>query len=183
MNTTNVDMTKPTKRFGLIPARIGTSILHTLGISMPLAEPEYSVASKAVGSRTRIRANTNKPHYAYSSHLGVSFPTAALPGAPMYLDVQDLSRLEPELVEHVKWTCTHRDCLGKMHASRELLTQSHGKNKDLIDEANRDPRGGQAHLFHAVIEIPAVAEQKDEKTGKVTRHAQPATVIVASDEE
>ena len=142
MNTTQTDPLKPTKRFGLIPARIGTDIQHTIGIGMPLEDPLYSTVTNVVGGRTRTTAIATKKNYAYAPRNGAQFPVEALPGATVYLNVQDITRIEPELVDQAKWVCKHHGCAGKRFASKAELVQSHGKNKDLIDEANRDPRGG-----------------------------------------
>lgn len=184
----------PKKRFGLIPARIGAQFAHKILIELPLTEPEFPTSTGALGARSRTKISTSKPHYAYVTKNGVSIPSRALPGATVMLDVQDVSRLEEESEAQVKWYCMHRDCVhagggtSKRFEKKDDLFRAHAKNKDLIEEAQRDPNG-QAHVYIGILEIPAtpeVAELKDDKTGKVTRPAQPAqlpTAMLVSDVE
>lgn len=171
------------KRFGLIPARIGAQFAHKILVELPLNEPEYATTTGVVGAKSRTKISQTSPHYAYTTKGGVSIPTRALPGATIMLDVQDVTRLEEDLVPQVKWYCMHRDCGShKRFDRKDDLFRAHEKQKTLIEQAQRDPYG-QAHVYIGILEIPAVAEVKDEKTGKITRHAQLATAMLVSDVE
>jgi hypothetical protein len=173
-------------RFGLVPAKIGASFAHKLGVPFPLTPPEYSTKSTTPGGGARTRAHAvSKPGFEYGTNPidGSKIATKALPGTTIYLEVQDLSRVELELVDHVEWTCNHPDCGGKKYKTRDELVRAHGKDADLIAKAQQlgVERGGRAHVFFGVIELPAVEEKKDEK-GRVVRPAQDVTVMLVSDE-
>lgn len=180
----DVVMTQFKKRFGLIAARIGASFAHKIGVPMTLDAPEYSTATKAVGAKTRTRVTQQSANFEYGRNPldGSRCATRALPGATVQLEVQDISKLEPEEARQLKWVCNHRECQAKRWNSKEELGRAHGKQKDLVEDAERDPHG-QPHVYFAVLEIPGTDEQKDPKTGKVTEPATPATIIICSDEE
>lgn len=185
MNTASVVLPDTTqkKRFGLIPARIGADVPHKIGVELSIDEPLYSTATQSLGSKTRTRLAPANPKILFAPNArGELIATKALPGATVYLTVQDLSRLEPELADSVKWVCRHPDCAGKKHDSKAALIQSHPKNRDLIDDAEKDPRGGHAHVYYGVLEIAAADAKKDGKTGAV-QAAQASTVMLLSDEE
>lgn len=171
------------KRFGLIPARIGRSFAHKLGVAMPLEPPEYSTITKVVGSKARTRLGTQKSPYEYGHVEGhqVPVPVKALPGATVQLDVQDLSRLEDDLVPHVKWACMHPGCAGKRWESKSALIQGHDDSRKLAEEAERSP-AGQAHVYYGVLEIAGTPEKKDDK-GRVVTDAKHPVIMLLSDEE
>jgi hypothetical protein len=170
------------KRFGLIALKIGAPVAHKIGIEMPLDEGEYSSTTKAVGGKTRTRATPQSSHYAMGrNRLGEQVPVKALPGATVYLEVEDLSRCSEEDVEAMRWACQHPECAGKRWATKDDLARDHGKQKDLIAQANGDPHG-QAHVYFGVIEIPAQPERKDDK-GKTVSAPTAAVVMIVSDEE
>jgi len=192
MNVPQADvvMTQFKKRFGLIAARIGASFVHKIGVAMTLEAPEYATATKAVGARTRTRVTQQSSLFEYGKNPldGSRCATRALPGASVQLEVQDISKLEPEEAKLLKWVCNHRECQGKRWNSKEEMVRAHGKQKDLIEDAERDPHG-QPHVYYAVLEIagtPDKEEVKDPKTGKVLEPAvagEPATILICSDEE
>jgi hypothetical protein len=173
------------RRLGLIPARIGSDFAHKLLVEIPLGEPEYATSVRSTGlSKSRTSLNTQSPHYEYGLKHGAPFPVKALPGATMNLTVHDLSRCDRDLLPHVKWMCRHPECSSKRFATKDELIRSHPENRKLRDEADRlGPVYGHAHVYLAVIELPGIAERKDEKTGKVLAEGQLPTTILLSEEE
>jgi hypothetical protein len=181
------------RRFGLFPVRIGANVIHRLGIAMPLETPEHDArqyGKRATKVRSRVRPA--KPRYEMGlvkqNGLDVEVPVKAFAGCPVYLEVQPWDRLEDELRPHVKWACNHPDCVGKRYETAEALQQDHEPNHILEQEATQAPNG-QAHMYFGVIELAgkdAVAEVKDEKTGKIVQRAIPAevpTIMIVSNEE
>ncbi len=87
------------KRTGLMPARIGSTHAHKLGVKIAIAPPTYAVA------RNR-------------------HPTHVLPGAKVYLTVESLEA-HPEHPEHRRWVCCHAECRGQTWTSKEDLVAAH----------------------------------------------------------
>lgn len=174
------------KRFGLIAAKIGVDMVHKLSVELPMMAPRYSTNTQADGLLARTRIAKANPAYKYDrNERGETYAASALPGANIYLVVQDISRLEPELVQHVKWMCRHPDCAGQRHATREDLIRSHGDNRDLIAEAERSIVG-QAHIYVGVLELTGKRNDKrTDKDGKVMgpEWLQEPTVMLLSNEE
>lgn len=172
------------KRFGLVAARVGSTHVHKLGIPMPIAAPLYSTASAANARPARVK-----------SALGARQPTVerdaagnalrVLPGGQVALEVQDASRLPPELRALVKWTCRHPDCAGHHFKTRSELVQAHADNRVLVEEAERSPEG-RPHLYYGFIEVEGRDGQPEERHGdKVVRKAVEATdaiVMLVSEE-
>jgi hypothetical protein len=187
MDATAVTMPAATaqKRYGLYPARIGWTFAHKLGIEMPLETPKYPVTAKQLGATpgARTRARVVEPHFRMGTSpvTGENVAVAALPGATVMLDVQNLIDVEPEVARHVKWACQHPECAGKRWESRDKMRAEHGDEMKLREAAKMDPRGGRAHCYFGVIEIAAKPESKDDK-GRVSP-AVGATVMIVSDEE
>lgn len=176
------------KRFGVIFARIGTSHMHTIGVPLPIDPPSYPTTTGQLGANARTRIAATSPKYRFENRPGlggVPMPVAveALPGAHVQLEVQDISRLSPEDASKMTWTCKHPDCGGGTlrASSKDELIRMHGKQKDLIEEAQKSPVG-QPHLCYGVVEIAGCAEKRDEK-GRVVTPATPATVMLATDVE
>ena len=157
---------------------------HKILFELPLTEPELPTTTPfALTSMSRTKIGQANPQYAYTTKHGVRIPCKALPGATVMLDVQDISRLEEDLVPLVKWYCMHRECgAHKRYDRKEDLHRAHAKQKDLVATAKRDPNG-QAHVYIGILEIAATTEVKEEKTGKVIKPAQLATCMLVSDVE
>jgi hypothetical protein len=91
---------------GLLPARIGASMEHRLGIDMPLERPNYPVAR------------------------GARIALAAKAGSKVYLVVLPLSS-HPEHPEFRRWICKHPECRGHRWATRDELVAAHPSNNEL----------------------------------------------------
>lgn len=186
-----VNATQPSweHRLGLIPARIGASFAHKLGIAMPMAEPRYGTtpASKEPAVRTRIAPKRKFYEMGVNQLDGSKCETKALPGATVMLVVEDFSRLSVEEQEQVKWHCNHPDCAGARFDTKQELFESHEDNRQLIAQAKADPRGPKAHVYIGVLEVVGHegSAAKRDAEGKVTKPAVPATetvVMLVSDE-
>lgn len=180
-----VSIDVPKKRFGLVPAKVGASLPHKLGVPLDLSAPIYPTdqpGAPRLRGRTRL---AGKPAPYATDERGVR--TAALPGALVVLEVQDFNRLPDDQTKSVRWQCSHPDCAGEHWTSRADLIRAHGDNRELIDEASRAPDGGHPHLYFGVLEVAgvaAVAETRDGE-GKVTTKARPgreAVVMLLSEE-
>lgn len=173
------------KRYGLIAARIGRSFGHKLGVAMPLETPAYSTTMAKVPGMApaRTRLGGGKSHIEFGRREGhnTPVPVRALPGATVQLEVQDITRLEADLAPHVKWVCMHPGCAGARFDSKDELFRAHEDNARLVEDAERDPRGGAPHLFYAVLELAGKPEKKD-KDGKVVQEEVAPQVMILSDE-
>lgn len=177
----------PQHQFGLRPAKIGATFAHRLRtVEIPLDPPMYASTTRQVGEKARTRVSSQKPTYRYGKnpHDGSAFPEAALPGATIMLDMQDLSRVEASDRKHAKWVCNHPDCKGQSWDSKDALFVGHASERELTErgKADRDERKpSRAHVYYAEIEIAGRPEKKD-KDGKTLESATPPTVMLASDE-
>lgn len=101
------------------------------------------------------------------------------PGSKVYFRVDDITR-HPEAEGHTHWVCKHQGCQSKSWPSKALLLADHEDNREL---AKRE----ETHLYYAVADIPELAAvpEKIEKGRivQVAREAQPATILLMSDEE
>ena len=181
----------PKVRMGCFPARIGMQHAHRIGVSIPLAAPERPVATIGAIGAARTTINRARQNYQYGAN---GHPLRALPGATVYLEVQDFSRLEPELAEKVRWVCTHHNCAGKHFGSPEELIQSHPPDAQLRDEVEivyGTAVRGRPHMYMGVLEIagadgaeaqPAKKNEKGEITHKAVegRPAIEPTVMLLS---
>lgn len=70
-------------------------------------------------------------------------------GDVVHLNVNDISRLDPELRDRVRWFCMHPECAGKRFATKEELVSSHADQKVLIKNEEK-------HLCMGVITMPPV---------------------------
>lgn len=105
-------------------------------------------------------------------------------GGKVHVTVEDLTRVDPDNLRYVEWMCRHPDCMreGKRYKSKAALIQDHASNREL-------EKAEEAHLFNAVMWVPAqeaCAEERDKKTGEIVRPAQearPMFLKLLSDEE
>lgn len=191
MQTSNVTVPgKQEKKLGLLPARIGFTLEHTLSVALPLDEPAHGTLGRQLGGKARVRLQRKDP----TVELGINgidggpMVTKALPGHVVQCEVQDLTRLDPEDLQHLRWVCSHPDCKGKSYATKDELFRAHPK-KDAMDKAERQRLdGGRAHVYFGVIETPGVdakAEVRNDK-GHVTQQAvaaRTASVVLVSESE
>jgi hypothetical protein len=178
-------------RLGLIPAKIGAEFAHKIGIAMPMEPPRYPTteAQRTALQPVRTRLAPAKKLYEFGRNEidGSLCPTKALPGATVYLLVQDFSRLETDLVPHVKWQCRHPDCVSARWDSKQELFEAHDDNRILEAAALADSRGPRAHVYLGVLEMaghPGKPAKLDDK-GKVIERAEPAIemqIMLLSDE-
>jgi hypothetical protein len=183
---------RQTKRFGLFPVKIGTTVLHRLGIDMPLEPPAHDARQYGkTSAKVRTKIRPTKPRYemgvvAQGPH-NVEVPVKALAGCPVYLEVQPFDRLDEDLRDHVKWSCNHPECAGKRWDTVEALQQEHEPDHILRKEAAQSP-DGKPHMYMGVIEIAGVEGKPEEKNaeGKVTKKAVepvlPVVMIVSNEE-
>lgn len=149
------------KRFGLFPAKIGMSLLHKLGIAMPLEAPAYDARTPPNASKTRTSAPRGKPQFELGAvpNQAVHVPVKALAGTKVYLVVEPIDNLEASEQKAVRWVCTHPECVGKTFESKRHLIGEHlprGMTNKLLEmEARRDPHGGKPHMYYGVLEVPA----------------------------
>lgn len=171
------------KVYGLVAAKIGSDFAHKIGVPMPLEKPEFATRSPRSALKARTVIGNRSPLYEYgkSDIDGSTVAIRALPGATVMVQVQDLSRLEPELLAHGHWTCRHRECHGQKWDSKESLRRSHATHKDLVEAAERDVYG-QQHTYYFVLEIAGTPEKRDEKNGKLIAEAVPPVIMLLSDE-
>lgn len=169
------------KRFGVFPAKIGMSLMHTLGIAQPLEPPVYDarVPPMATRSRSAVRRGPEKYEMGTIVQNGqnVRVATKALPGTKVQLDVQPLDGLEPREQKLVKWRCVHPECKGKSWNTKQALLSEHlprgVTNKMLQADAEREiPANAHPHMFYGCLEI-----EGDEEKGELP------TIMLVSDEE
>lgn len=174
-------------RLGLVPARIGTNIVVKLGVQLALDAPEYPTGTASI-KLSRSKSKLKKADTRYERDPVTNFPTKANPGTRAQFEVQELSALPVEQQEQVEWRCTHPGCSGQAWSTKADLVADHGDNRELIKRSeNEDVRGGQPHLYYAILETKEqqeVLEVKD-ANGKVTTKAKPyipGSVYVLSEE-
>jgi len=177
----NVTEQQKKKRFGVFPVKIGTSLMHRLGIDQPIEAPIYDArpAPTATRSRTSVRRGPEKYEMGTLTQNGQSFkfPSKAKAGSLVSLDVQPYDGLEPREQKLCKWRCTHPDCAAMTHASKKALIEHHlprGVTNALLQkEAEREiPARAFPHMFYGFLEI-----EGDEKTGELP------VIMLVSDEE
>lgn len=101
------------------------------------------------------------------------------PGSRVYFRIEDITR-HPEADGHTHWVCRHAGCQGKTWTSKAAMLADHADNREL---AKRE----ETHLYYAVADIPeqpAVPEKIEKgRVMQVAKEAQPATILLLSDEE
>ncbi len=158
------------KRYGTIAAKIGVQLPHRLGIAMPLAPPEYSTKTMR-----QAQGQGKAPfHFAQNPIDGSPYAAAVKPGTVVTLTVEDITRF-PDEAEKAKWVCGSPLCAGKHWGSKKELLAAHPDNKQLTKQE-------EVHVYYALVEVPAVAEKKNDK-GVVTVEGEPGMVKLLSDEE
>lgn len=148
---------------------------------MPFVLPS-SAAGVPVGpaKRKRFGCIAARIGSQQAHRLGVT-AEGARAGSIVHAIVKDVTR-HPEEAEQAKWVCRHAACASKSWQSKAALLKDHPENR-ILDKQE------ETHLYLAVFEAeatPAVAEKRDEKSGKVTQaavDAKPARLLLLSDEE